>query len=81
MRTLLIFTDTTSDQINGVTRCIAELRKRLPDSVEMEVISTDDFVSIPFPTYKEIRLSLAFPRRIHQILVEREPDYVHIETE
>lgn len=81
MRTLLIFTDTTSSQVNGVTRCIGELRERLPDNIELELISADDFVSIPFIGYKEIRLSLAFPRKIYKKIRELQPDYIHIETE
>lgn len=78
---LLILTDTTNTQVNGVTRSISELYKHIPDNGEIFVISADDFTSIPFPGYKEIRLSLPFPRSLRQKINTIRPDYIHIETE
>lgn len=78
---LLILTDTTNAQVNGVTRSIDELKKRLPENIELFVISADDFTSIPFPGYKEIRLSLSFPHALKQKIESIYPDFLHIETE
>lgn len=81
MKTLLIFTDTTSSQVNGVTRSIENLKKHLIGKIDFHIVSTDDFFSIPFPGYKEIQLSLSFPRSIYKKIKEIEPDFIHIETE
>ncbi len=81
MKKLLIFTDTYAGQINGVTRCIDNLSKNLPPEIHFSIISSDDFVTIPFLGYKEIRLSLAFPRNILARIRDIRPDYIHIMTE
>lgn len=81
MKTLLIFTDTTRTQINGVTRCIEHLQKNSPSNISLKIVSTDDFISLPFIGYKEIRLSLAFPQKILKIIRNIQPDYIHIKTE
>jgi len=80
-KTLLIITDTTSYQINGVTRCIDELLAIEDGELAIEIISADDFTTIPFPGYKEIRLSLSFPYQLKKHIFEIAPDYIHIETE
>lgn len=80
-KTLLIFTDTTSEQVNGVTRSIENLKKHLPNHIKLAIVSADDFFSVPFFGYKEIRLSLSFPRQIFKKIHEIRPDFIHIETE
>lgn len=81
MKKLLIFTDTYTGQINGVTRCIDSLSSNLPPDIHLSIISSDDFVSIPFLGYREIRLSLAFPRNILARIRDVRPDSIHIMTE
>lgn len=81
MKKLLIFTDTYNEQLNGVTRCIDNLCANLPRNIQVTIVSSDEFVSIPFLGYKEIRLSFAFPRRIQKRIREIQPDYIHIMTE
>lgn len=78
---LLIFTDTTDDQINGVTRCIDELQKNLGKHIETKIISADNFFNVPFFWYKEIRLSFSIPKKIKKEIHAFRPDYIHIETE
>lgn len=78
---LLIFTDTTKDQVNGVNRSIENLKKHLPENISLHLISTDDFISVPVLGYKEIRLSLSFPHQIGKKIDEIRPDYIHLETE
>lgn len=80
-KTLLILTDTTSDQVNGVTRSIDNLASQIPDDIELKIISADDFFSVPFLGYKEIRLSLSFPAQVYKKIAEIKPDFIHIETE
>lgn len=81
MKKLLIFTDTCSDQINGVTRCLENLCANIPEWIQLHVVSSDDFLSMPFLGYKEIRLSLTFPRQIYRKMKAFKPDFVHIMTE
>lgn len=78
---LLILTDTTSKQINGVTRSLDNLKSRLPKHIELYIISTEDFWSIPFFGYKEIQLSFSFPPKIWKKIAKIQPDFVHIVTE
>lgn len=79
-KTLLIFTDTTSEQVNGVNRSIENLRKNIHNH-EIVMISADDFFSVPFFWYKEIRLSFSFPNLILKKIQTIRPDYIHIATE
>lgn len=81
MKKILIFTDTHSCQTNGVTRCLDYIKEIDSKRVEIVVISSDDFVNIPFIGYKEIRLSLAFPQKILEKIQEIRPDAIHIVTE
>ena len=81
MKKLLIFTDTCADQVNGVTRCLENLCANLSPDIELRVVSSDDFLSVPFLGYKEIRLSLTFPRQIYRKMRAFKPDFVHIMTE
>jgi len=81
MKKLLIFTDTYTEQVNGVTRCLQNLCSNLPKNIHVTIVSSDDFLSVPFIGYKEIRLSLAFPRQIYKKIKDTRPDYIHIMTE
>ncbi|PID84212.1 alpha-mannosyltransferase [Candidatus Gracilibacteria bacterium] len=81
IRKILILTDTHSCQTNGVTRCLDYLTLPFDANTNIEVVSSDNFVSVPFIGYKEIRLSLAFPQKIFKKIEEIRPDAVHIMTE
>jgi len=81
MKKLLIFTDTYTEQVNGVTRCLENLCANLAEDIELYIVSSDDFLSVPFLGYKEIRLSFAFPRQIYKRIKSIQPDYIHIMTE
>lgn len=81
MKKLLIFTDTYNEQVNGVTRCLENLCANLPKGISVTIVSSDDFLSVPFLGYREIRLSLAFPRQVFQKIKDVQPDYIHIVTE
>ncbi len=81
MSKLLIFTDTTTTQINGVKLSIDNLRMNLDAKVELKIISPDDFWHFSLPYYNEVLLSIVLPKRIKKALYEYRPDFVHISTE
>ena len=79
---LAIVTDAWYPQTNGVVRTLAttcEVLRRWGHSVE--VISPDQFLSVPCPTYSEIRLALTVPGAVGRKLGRIAPDAVHIATE
>lgn len=79
---IALVTDAWHPQVNGVVRTlcavIAELRSR---GHEIEVISPDQFRTIPAPSYPEIRLAFAGGRAMAARLGQIRPDTVHIATE
>lgn len=82
MKKITIVTDAWRPQINGVVRSIeytvAELKRM---GIEVALITPQMFTNIPCPTYPEIRLALAIPGQIGQLLKQQEPTYIHIATE
>jgi glycosyltransferase involved in cell wall biosynthesis len=81
MRILLV-TDAWAPQVNGVVRTLERVRSECEAlGHEIEVISPDQFRSVPCPTYPEIRLALWPGRRIGRRIEASGPDAVHIATE
>lgn len=78
---LLIFTDTYAHQINGAKVTLEELARNAWKNTEIVIVSGDDFRSVPFPTYAEVRFAMVTPRRIRSILRKEKPDMIHIMTE
>ncbi|HEX5645256.1 MAG TPA: glycosyltransferase, partial [Erythrobacter sp.] len=79
---IAIVTDAWHPQTNGVVRTLAttcEILRRQGHRVE--VISPDNYRSLPCPTYPEIRLALAWPGAVGRRLAQLRPDAVHIATE
>jgi glycosyltransferase involved in cell wall biosynthesis len=78
---ILIVSDAAPPQVNGVVRTlqttILELTKL---GHEVKLIGPDDFVSMPMPLYKEIRLPL-FTGKLGQMIEDFKPDSIHIATE
>ena len=77
---ILIITDNTPDQINGVVTTFSniELLARR-DGYDISYIDPSDFASVPAPGYSEVRLS--WPRSIGRKIESQHPDYIHIATE
>ncbi len=79
---IAIATDAWTPQVNGVVRTLtaltADLRQR---GHEVAVISPDLFRSFACPSYPEIRLALARPRSVGEVLDRFTPDAIHISTE
>ncbi len=69
-------------QVNGVVRTLATTAAELRAMGHtVEVVGPDRFVTVPLPTYPDIRISL-FPRRkLSRIIETFQPDALHIATE
>jgi glycosyltransferase involved in cell wall biosynthesis len=79
---ILLATDAWEPQVNGVvrtlTRTIAECRAL---GHEVEVVTPDQFKTIPMPMYPEIRLALNAYEAIQERFKAFEPEAIHIATE
>jgi len=81
MRIALV-TDAWAPQVNGVVRTLQAITGLLARwGHEVLVISPDQYLSLPCPSYPEIRLALAGGRLIGARIEAFAPDAVHIATE
>jgi len=79
---LALVTDAWAPQVNGVVRTLQRTKAELERlGHEIEIISPDQFRSIPCPTYPEIRLALLPWRKLSRQLDALKPDAIHIATE
>lgn len=79
---ILVATDAAPPQVNGVVRTYLRLAQELERSgVTLSFIRPDDFVTLPQPFYREIRMALPAPSRMARLIEAAAPDYVHIATE
>ncbi len=79
---ILIVTDAWTPQVNGVVRTLSSTIRELERmGHEVRVIEPGGFPSLPCPTYPEIRLAIASPRRVHRMITMIRPDAVHLATE
>ena len=80
MKKILIITDTTDKQTNGVVRTLKTTVNLLCKDFDVHWITPDHFKTIALPVYKEIDISLniyAIGGKLENI----DPDYIHIATE
>lgn len=79
---LLIVSDAWTPQVNGVVTTLratmAELEAR---GHHVATITPDLFLSVPCPTYSEIRLALPRPGVVGRMIELAEPEAIHIATE
>ena len=81
MKTLII-TDAWRPQVNGVVRTLEHVVGELERAGHpVELITPNDFHTLPMPTYPEIRLSLVLRRTIRNRISSIAPDHVHVATE
>jgi glycosyltransferase involved in cell wall biosynthesis len=79
---ILIITDAWLPQINGVVRSIEALVREAPAlGVEIQVLSPNEFRSIPLPTYPQVRLAITLPGAVRRRIEKLKPDFIHIATE
>lgn len=77
---ILIITDNTQDQINGVVTTFRSIEKQAAlDGYQIDYINPDNFKNFPAPGYPEVKLSLPFG--IGRLIEDKNPDYIHIATE
>ena len=80
MKKLLIVTDTTSKQTNGVVRTLNKTVEKLYREFDIYVISPENFRTMSLPFYKEIDVSLDI-WNIGKLIENINPDLCHLATE
>jgi glycosyltransferase involved in cell wall biosynthesis len=79
---ILIATDAWEPQVNGVVRSLQQTAKALGTlGCETTFLTPVGFRTLPLPSYPEIRLALARPSRVEQIIDEGAFDAIHVATE
>jgi len=79
---ILIVTDAWRPQVNGVVRSIEYTARELEKmGVRVEILSPQDFATLPCPTYPEIRLSLTHRGAIRRRIEASGCAHLHIATE
>lgn len=79
---IMLVTDAWHPQINGVVRTLDRLAQELAaDGHTVELLTPAGFGTIPLPSYSDIRLALATPRKIACRINAANPDHIHIATE
>ncbi len=69
-------------QVNGVVRTLQTVARELAAmGHRVDTIGPDRFLTVPCPTYPDIRLSLFPQRRLGKMIEELAPDALHIATE
>jgi glycosyltransferase involved in cell wall biosynthesis len=81
MRILLV-SDAWAPQVNGVVRTLHRMKGECEAlGHQVEVISPEQFKTVPCPTYPEIRLALRPRRAIGRRIETSRPQTIHIATE
>jgi 1,2-diacylglycerol 3-alpha-glucosyltransferase/glucuronosyltransferase len=79
---LLLVSDAWAPQVNGVVRTLQRVKGECEAlGHRVEVISPEQFSTVPCPTYPEIRLAWWPGRRIGERIEAWQPDAIHIATE
>ena len=79
---IMIVTDAWTPQVNGVVRTLSTLMGELRIAGhEVIPVTPDQFVTVPCPTYPEIRLALLPGQRVARLIEDHRPDAIHIATE
>jgi glycosyltransferase involved in cell wall biosynthesis len=82
MTKILICSDAWRPQINGVVRSLERLTEELIKvGVEVDMLTPQEFTTLPCPTYPEIRLALTTKGHIQRRIDRSRPDFVHVATE
>ena len=79
---VLIATDAWEPQVNGVVRTLSRTTAELKAmGHEVEIVSPDQFRTVPLPTYPEIKLALNAYEPMQERFKAFEPEAIHIATE
>lgn len=77
---IVIITDTTSKQTNGVVRTMNKTMEILEQNFDVYVISPELFDTFKIPSYKEIEFAYN-TSKLGSLIEKYKPDYIHISTE
>ncbi|MEM6383915.1 MAG: glycosyltransferase family 1 protein [Pseudomonadota bacterium] len=78
----LVVSDAWHPQINGVVRTLEWMVREAPKfGVDLRVLGSSSFRTVPMPSYPEIRLAVAAPRAIRRAIRAEAPRAIHIATE
>ena len=79
---IMIITDAWEPQVNGVVRTLKQTRAELiAMGHEVDMITPQEFKTIPCPTYPDISLSLFPGKKLAKRIKAFAPDAMHIATE
>jgi glycosyltransferase involved in cell wall biosynthesis len=79
---IVIVSDAAPPQVNGVVRTLQQLTGELRAlGHEVVSITPDQFVTLPMPSYPEIRLALFPGRKVARLIRQADPNAIHIATE
>lgn len=79
---LVIVSDAWHPQVNGVVRTLERVKTGLETrGWRIFFITPDKFVSVPCPTYPDIRLALAPAAKVQRLIDAHLPASIHIATE
>ena len=82
IKKLLLVTDAWEPQVNGVVRTLKNTIANLEVlGIETRVISPLLFLTIPCPSYPEIRLSITSRKKVENLFYKDKFDALHIATE
>lgn len=82
MKHIVLVSDAWAPQVNGVVRTLQATAAALRDrGWAVTPITPDRFRAIPCPTYREIRLALAWPGAVGRMIEAAGANAVHIATE
>lgn len=78
----LVVTDAWHPQVNGVVRTLDSMRDWLTRfGHDVTMITPDQFVNVPCPTYPDIRLGLNIWPKLGGMIDKLQPDYIFLPTE
>lgn len=79
---VMIVTDAWSPQVNGVVRTLNTTRREMQAmGHEVDILSPQEFRTLPCPTYPDIRLSVLAGNAARKRIRDYAPDALHIATE
>jgi glycosyltransferase involved in cell wall biosynthesis len=79
---IAFITDAWHPQINGVVTTIENTCRTLQNQgADVLLITPDQFITIPCPSYPSIKLSIFCYSKVKQLLHSFVPDHIHIATE
>jgi len=79
---VMIVTDAWAPQVNGVVRTLEMLGRELTLlGHDVRYVTPQGRITVPMPTYSEIRLALFSRRSLEREIREYAPDAIHIATE